>query len=508
MSDHIERFRQFKSPGPVASRFMADRQSMVRALRGPVGGGKTVTCIFDALRNASEMPLCKDGEIRYRLAVIGLTYGQLERNLYRTWQDWLPHDGGDWTNANFVGGGGRSGTHHIEWDIIRDGRRVKVNFEAIFAAIGENAVEQFMRGFEPTAFWFFEMDLLPDAALTTGITRLGRYPKRQDIMGDVPFRSYIVGDLNSPDIDSWFYQTFEEDLPDGFRQFVQPGGMSPRAENLHNLPRGYYDRQIAALGKKRGAKNLIKRFVHNEYAPSVDGEPVYADDYSDDVHFAKVPLEIMPNVPIEIGLDAGVQRPAAVIGQMSSKGQFRVLAECVPGRMNARRFCERVRLLLEEIAPGRTIESGFVDPTAFNGADKEGGDLAWAETCMIELGCPIQPAPSNELDLRIGAVKEELSYSIEANVPALVIDPRCRMVRKGFASHYRFRKERVGTSERTSDQPEKNDYSHPHDALQYWVLGKKGRYGAIAGAGHAKGGRAVAPAAGGSVVMKSNIKLF
>ena len=500
----LARFRQFKPPGPVAASFMSDKTHFVRSLRGPVGGGKTVTCIFDHLRNASEMPVCNDGEIHFRLAVVGVTYGQLERNLYRTWQDWLPYDGGDWTSANFVGGGGRSGTHRIEWDIIRDGRRVKVNFEAIFAAIGELAVEQFMRGFEPTAFWLFEMDLLPKAVLDTAITRLGRYPKRVDIKGDVPYRSYLVGDLNAPDIDSWYYETFEADLPEGFKQYSQPGGMSPKAENLHNLPRGYYDRQVASLKNK----HLVKRFVHNEYAPSLDGEPVYAEDYSDDVHFSKQPLEILPNVPIEIGLDAGVQRPAAVIGQMSSKGQFRVLAECVPGRMNARRFCERVKLLLEEIAPGRTIESGFVDPTAFNGADKEGGDLAWAETCMIELGCPIQPAPSNELDLRIGAVKEELSYSIEANVPALVIDPRCRMVRKGFASHYRFRKERVGTTERTSDQPEKNDYSHPHDALQYWVLGKKGRYGAIAGAGHAKGAHAAPPAASSSVVMKSNIKLF
>src|SRR5690606_7072196 len=140
----------------------------------------------------------------------------------------------------------------------------------------------------------------------------------------------------------------------------------------------------------------------------------------------------------------------------------------------------------------------------FSGADKEDGDLAWAETVMLELGCPIEPAPAQELDLRLGAVKDELSYMIEAGVPALIIDPSCKILRKGFASHYRYRRERVGNTERASDKPEKNDFSHPHDALQYWLLGKKGRYGAITGtrgsglAGHA----AAAGANSGTVIIR------
>lgn len=496
MTDALACFRQFKAPGPVAAAFMSDKASLVRAIRGPVGSGKTVSCIFDHLMNAAAMPVCNDGKIRFKLATIGQTYGQLERNLYPTWKTWLPEDGGDWTEAEFIGGGGRFATHAISWDVLRDGRRVQVLFEAIFAAIGELAVENFMRGFEPTAFWLFEMDLLPEVVLPTAITRLGRFPRRADVRGDAAFRSYVVGDLNAPDIDSWYYRTFEEEPPPGYRQFVQPSGLSPRAENLPNLPRGYYERQMALLGNK---KNLVKRFVRNEFAPSGDGQPVYEDDYSDDVHFSAVPLEALGSAPLEAGLDAGVQRPAAVIGQHSSKGQFRVLAEVVPGRRNARRFCDEIRRVVAERWPGRRIELAWADPAGFTGADREGGDLAWAETVALELGCPVLPAPSNELDLRLGAVKDELSYSIEAGVPALVVDPSCRLLRKGFASHYRYRRERVGSLERTSDKPDKNDWSHPHDALQYWLLGKKGRYGAIAG--RPKQGQASAPA-GGPVVIR------
>ena len=55
-----ERFRHFRFPGPVTAAFAADRTHPVRALMGPQGGGKSVTVIFDALRNASLMPVCVD----------------------------------------------------------------------------------------------------------------------------------------------------------------------------------------------------------------------------------------------------------------------------------------------------------------------------------------------------------------------------------------------------------------------------------------------------------------
>jgi hypothetical protein len=45
------------------------------------------------------------------------------------------------------------------------------------------------------------------------------------------------------------------------------------------------------------------------------------------------------------------------------------------------------------------------------------------------------------------------------------------MVRKGFNGGYRYRKLQVSGGERYSDEPEKNKYSHPHDALQYLLLG-------------------------------------
>jgi hypothetical protein len=492
----MERLRQFRPPGPVAAAFLSDQQNRVRAILGPQGSGKSVSCIFDLLMNASAMPVCRDGIIRFKVAIVRDTYGRLEQTTVPTWTYWLPKDGGEWTEAEFVGGGGRQASHKIEFDVMRGGRRVPVRFEAIFAAIGEQAAEDFMRGFEVTAFWLNEMDLLPEDVLTLAIGRIGRYPPAELLPAGARYRDYIIGDLNAPDIDSWFYRRFEEEPAPGVALYKQPGGRSPRAENLHNLKPDYYAEQLSLNANKR---HWIRRFIDAQYGPSLDGEPVYGDDYSDDVHWSREPLQVLPKTPLEIGLDAGIQRPAGVIGQQSSKGQFRVLREIVPGRCNARRFAEAIKREMAGMAPGRQLAQGWADPAGFAGADREAGDLAWAETVMHELGCPIEPAPSNELDLRLGAVKDELAYSIEAGVPALIIDPSCRLLRKGFASHYRYRKEHVGNTTRTSDKPEKNDWSHPHDALQYWLLGKKGRYGAIAGRRGAS-----AHAARGNVTLNSD----
>jgi hypothetical protein len=42
------------------------------------------------------------------------------------------------------------------------------------------------------------------------------------------------------------------------------------------------------------------------------------------------------------------------------------------------------------------------------------------------------------------------------------------MLRKGFLGRYQYRCVKVsGSAERYHDEPEKNEYSHPHDALQY-----------------------------------------
>lgn len=484
----LESFQVYRAAGPVSQAFTRDSTSICKALLGPVGGGKSVACVYDSIRRPTVyIPPCNDGTVRYRRAIIGTTYGQLERNLYPTWKRWLPEDGGNFTpEAVWNGGGGRSAVHRLEWDALRNGKLVHIKAEYVFAAIGESAVEEFMRGFEVTDFWLYEMDQIPEAVIDVGITRFGRFPAVGDMPDAVPLKSVyqpqISGDLNAPDFDSWFVRKFEEDPPSGFRVYSQPSGMSPQAENIKNLQAGYYERQVEVLSKRPNGRHLVKRMVHAQYAPSLDGQPVYADEYDDAVHLAPGDLAPLPDVPLRLCFDQGLHRPACIGYQTTPKGQRRILFEVVPGRMNARRFAKCVRDEIIEVCPGIPLaDVHYCDPAGLTGADREAGDMAWAEIVASELGIVILPTETNEIEPRLTAVKDELTYTIEPGVPAVTISRRCKMLRKGFASHYRFVRQKVGHGERTSDLPEKNDFSNPHDALQYGFLGEKGRYGVIKG---------------------------
>jgi hypothetical protein len=503
----IERFRRFKPPGPVAQAYLADRTSKVKTIRGPVGSGKTVSSIFDGISaSGAVMPICKDGKIHFRDAVIGVTYGQLERNLYPAWHYWLPPDGGDWTEADWSGGGGRFATHKINFDTIRDGRRVEVCYEAIFAALGEVSLEQFMRGFEPSAWYLFEVDQLPEGVIEAAVGRLGRYPSADMLPAGVEWTGYVRADLNAPDVDTWYYRLAEEVRPKGFMPYVQPSGLSAKAENLHNLPRGYYQNLADSNAHK---PKWVKRFVKNEYGPSDYGQPVFPE-YSDELFLSNEELKAIPGIPLEAGFDGGLGNPAAVLGQRMPNGQFRNLGEVVPGRMSAKRFAAEVKREVAELAalsnlPDLMIEYAWSDPATFLGADKEDGEFAWAEQVGQELEIPIEPAPSNEILFRLDAVRDELV--VEGGIAKTLISRRCKRLRKAYASDYCYKVDPRTQRAGAEAKPDKNDASHVADADQYWKSGKKGRYGVISRERVGADGRRASStraARSGSTVIKSN----
>jgi hypothetical protein len=494
----LDKFRNFKPAGPIAAAYLSDRQSKVKTIRGPVGSGKTVSSILDGLMAASaQMPVCRDGKIHFRDAVIGATYGQLERNLYPSWKYWLP-ECPEWTSGDWEGGGGRFATHTINFDVLRNGKIVEVCYEALFAALGELTLEQFMRGFEPSAWYLFEVDQLPEGVIEAAVGRLGRYPNADMLPPGVEWNGYVRADLNAPDIDSWYYKLAEEVKPNGFQAYVQPSGLSPKAENLQNLPKGYYP-NLAEVNKHK--KKWVRRFVANQYGPTDDGEPVYPE-YSDDVHMAAERIKYDPSRGVYLGFDQGLTQPAGLALQRAASGQWRVLFELVPGRMNAGRFAELFKMLLLDRCPNCEISGAFADPAGFSGADKEAGELAWAETVSDILQVAVLPAPSQEIDLRLTAVRDELTFMIAPDVPGLILSPGdTPILRKGFASDYCYRRERVGNTDRFANIPDKSRVSsNPHDALQYALLGIKGRYGVIGG----RNGSRNAPAASASTVVKSS----
>lgn len=482
----LERFRTFTAPGPVAEAYVADVEHQVQLIRGPVGSGKTVSSIYKTLNIATRiMPVCRDGVIHCKLAVGGITYGQLERNLYPTWQYWLPkdgtyNDGPAWFEGEWEGGRGRFAEHKLQFETIRRSRRFLVDFHVVFAAIGELSVEEFVRGFEPSIWYLYEVDQLKDGIIEQAVGRLGRFPNRDMLPDGATWRGLVIGDTNSGETDGWYHRTVEEQKPTGWKQYVQPAGDSPMAENIANLPPSYYENLKTLNGHK---PKWVRRFVKNRYGPSGDGDPVYDATYSPERHVAPEELRAVKGRPIVVGMDQGV-RPAAVIYQPMSNGQRRVLGEVYNYVMSPRRFADALLAEIAIVAPNCPIAGMWADPAGFDGKDKEdSGSLAWAEQVFVELmdhiPDPILPADTNDPDVCIPAIEDRLVYMVSAEEPALLISPRCRWLIKALGSEYKFEKRPENKSQ--IRRPIKNHHANVVNALQYGLVGELGRQGVISG---------------------------
>ena len=156
-----------------------------------------------------------------------------------------------------------------------------------------------------------------------------------------------------------------------------------------------------------------------------------------------------------------------MVCQLSPRGQLRVIREYVCERGGIREFAREVvkPVLLKEFAGMRILSAG--DPA---GLQKSQVD---EKTCigeLVSLGIPTEAAPTNDFIARRQAVMSFLTRSVEGG-PGLLVDPGCPMIRKGFNGGYHFNRIQVtGVEAKYRDVPNKNQYSHPHDALQYAAL--------------------------------------
>jgi hypothetical protein len=440
----------WKSPGPVSSAFMASNKR-VQFLNGPVGGGKTTTNFVKHLRYASRQKRStRDGTRKYKLCVVRDTYRQIWKTTLPTWWKRIPRDQGE-----FVGAENAPATHRVNFELPD---RSIVNFQVDFVGIGENAVEDVLRGYEPTAFMLNEADLLAREVYTFARGRWGRYP---DMSEGGPDWWGITGDANAPELESWLYTDIFDDMkrPPDVDLFIQPSGFSPSAENTENLPPNYYTDQA------QGAPEwYIARMIENRPGYSRGGKPIFTE-FRDTLHVS-TRAQFVPHLPLHLGLDAGGS-PAAVLGQRMPNGQWRIFDELVAeqGTGSLRFGAMLAQLLHAKYSGARTIVA-HADPSAAYGADKQAGELDWIEIVSKAIGIVVSAAPTNRLAPRLEAVRKPLSQLIDGE-PAFLLNPCCVVLRKGFNSGYRYRKVAGKREDLYHDEPEKNECSHPHDALQY-----------------------------------------
>ncbi|WP_186202357.1 TerL [Burkholderia gladioli] len=422
-------------------------------IRGPLGSGKTNASCWKGFRAMCEQEPDAHGVRRSRGIAVRNTYPDLLSTTVKDWLDMFEDLG------RYVGGGMEPPTHYLEFE-LDDGTTVEA--EVLFIAFDRPEHVKKARGLQATWVWLNEVKELAKPVVDMLDLRVGRYPK------DVPPTWYgMFGDTNSPDSDHWLYDLAEEQKPEGWHFITQPGGVirdgdrwvvNPRAENLHNLPPGYYERGLQ--GKKY---DWIKVNLANEYGFVVDGKPVHPD-YADSFHCK--PFELIRGAPIGIGMDFGLT-PAAVFAQRKPMGGWRIRSELVATSMGAKKFAEEIKRHVATLYPGFELQAISGDPAGDQRSQADDEDTPFK--ILRAAGLDAKPAPTNDTALRYGAVDEALTRMIDGE-PGLLIHPDCRQLRKALSGGYCFRRMAV-TAERYADKAEKNMYSHVAEALQYLMVG-------------------------------------
>ena len=432
---------RYEPPGPVSRAFMRS-DAFVRGIMGPFGSGKSTACVMEIVRRAQTQPKGSGGLRRSRWAVVRNTYVELRTTTIKTWHQWVPRNFGSWVDSG-------PPRHTLRTD---DG----LELEVLFLALDTPSDVAKLLSMELTGAWINEAREVPKAVLDGLTGRVGRYPST--MLGGQGW-SGIIMDTNPPDTDHWWYKLAEETRPEGFEFFRQPGGLDALAENVSNLPDGYYTRQMA--GKEQ---DWINVYVNADYGFVQDGKPVYPE-FRDGLHVRE--CDPVAGLPLHVGIDFGLT-PAATIGQRTARGQWRILSEVVTEDMGAKRFSEVLKAHLRTTYGEWPVETITGDPA---GDIRAQTDEITPFLILRSAGVNARPAETNDFVRRREAVAMPLSRLLDGE-PGLIVDPRrCPMLRKAMAGAYCYRRIQVSGQERYRDVPDKGPYSHVAESLQYLMLG-------------------------------------
>lgn len=472
--------------------------ALVKAIRGPIGSGKSVGCVMEMFRICQMQEPNSQGVRQTRWACVRNTYPELKGTVIKTFQDWIPEQ-----------------ICPIKYDSPITGRlslphqdgKTKIEAEFLFLSMDKPKDVKKLMSLELTGIWINEAQFLPSSLVTEAVTRTGRYPKKNLDEGFLGATwNGMIMDTNSPDDDHWWFQ-FEQGVneetgetlkPKGWEFFVQPGALidvtgvpieslsadvktmldkgqyedyfsrrfvaNPLAENVQNHKKeyGYWFDNIQGQ-----TLNWIKSRVCNEFATVQHGKPVFMDHFNKELHVAKDKLVPVKSWTTFIGLDFGLT-PAAIIGQVAPIGQLRITDELTATGMGIERF------ITEQLSPLIRSKYAECDIQIFGdpaGVQRSQTDERTCFQILEEYGFNAQPAETNNSTARLEAVRWWLSRLVNKGQPAMLISPHCKTLIKGYETGYAYRQLNVSGEEKYTETPDKNRYSHLHDANQYLCLG-------------------------------------
>lgn len=426
---------------PTIKRFSNSRK-FLRGLMGPFGSGKSSGCCMELVRWGMRQKPQADGVRRARFAVIRNTYGELHDTTIRTLHEWLPpHAFGTYLKSDGI--------------YLINKLDPTLEIELLYRALDRPEHVAKLLSLELTGAWVNEAREVPWAIIRALAGRVDRYPRMTD--GGVVDPGIIL-DTNPPDDESDWYRVFEEERPDNAELFKQPSGRSGQAENKPYLSKTYYENLMSGADPE-----FIKVYVDGLYGFVKEGKPCYPD-YNDSAHCSDA-VDVVPKVRIKRGWDFGLT-PACVFTQLRPDGRLVVFDELVAEDVGISSFADEVLLHCSQRYSDYDFED-YGDPAGMQSSamtqdkdEKTCFDILHGKGIMIQLG-------EQNLTIRLESIKKPMNTLIGGR-PQFMIHPRCKKLRKGFQGRYQYKKLKIaGAAERYHEEPDKNEYSHPHDALQY-----------------------------------------
>jgi hypothetical protein len=442
--------REFR-PAPTVMAFMLS-QAFVRLIRGPVGSGKSTGSLYEIARQAKLQKQGPDGVRRTRWAVIRNTRQQLMDTTFKSFIQLFP-DGvaGRWRAMDM--------TFILKFD--------DVHAEVMFRPLDTPDDVRRLLSLELTGAFVNEARELDEEIFNALKGRVGRFPS---VIEGGCSHPCLFMDTNPPDEDTWLHE-LEMDPPENTEVFVQPPAfkpgtreVNPFAENLENLPAGYYENMAQGASDE-----FVKVYIRNEFGTTKLGQPVWGM-FNPDYHIAKQIIVPDTSLKLVIGADAGLT-PAAAFVQFDMHGRMLVLDDPAEFDMGTQRFIrDRLKPLIR--AKYHNCDTIICGDPAMKG--RQQGDEKQVADFYKDAGFSIVTPKSNALLPRIEGVESYLSRLTEVG-PAFQISPNCKHLIRAMKGGYRYPiKKSNGEAGMT---PEKNKWSHSAEALQYGGLyALEGRY--------------------------------
>ena len=470
--------------GPVAGKFFACNGEL-DVIVGPVGSGKsTASCLRTGRHAYGQKPFNygAGAASRYiaktRFAIVRNTKPQLRDTTMKTWFQVFPEA---------LYGERQVTDYQHRWRFRPQGFQHEIEAEFLFRGLDTEADVAELLSLEVTGFYFNEIRQAVQQVVAHARKRAGRFPPAEE--GGCTWKG-IFADSNAWHDQHWLHELFvnEPTRDKTANLFRQPSGLSPDAENLENLNQTpetaalpYDDPRRREQGRLYYTQHSYspedaRVYIENEWGSTREGKPIYTE-YRDLQHCQR--FELDPRIPLDIGIDFG-RTPAAAIGQCTPGGAWRIRWELCTEDTGIRKFGEMLARFLARVAPDFKIGRVTGDPS---GIAKDGSEHT-AFQLLAASGIICKPARTNDPSIRVEAVQGALRRTTEG-VPALLIHPDCAILRTAMIDGYHYRR-LTKTGNYYAEEPEKNDYSHVAEGLQYLLLG--GGEGAVA-LGRNRGGR-------------------